>query len=97
MRIVHAKHDICRDLPKLALDLWTKRKNPRLWNFDLFSTFYTLPVQLVEIIGKIPNVVLSATTGSVLSFTFQAISHGGYLPSSKIYRSGKTESMPITT
>jgi superfamily II DNA or RNA helicase len=79
MHVVHAKHDICKDLPKLVVNFWTNGKNPILWNFDLFSTFYTYPVELAGIIAQIPQQILSSTSGSLLAFTFQAIPHRGFL------------------
>jgi len=89
LRVVHPKHNICNDLPNLARQFWTKGKNVLLWNFDMFSTFYTYPVRLVETMCTIPQIVFSSDTGSVVAFTFAAIPHGGHLAKLKNCESWK--------
>jgi superfamily II DNA or RNA helicase len=74
---VCGKHDICNDLPYFASH-WTQGKNILLWNFDMCSTFYTYPVQSVETMCKIPQVIFSSSIGTLVAFTFAAIPHGKF-------------------
>ncbi len=73
---VHAKQNICDDLPQLG-KLWQRSRDVRLFNFDYFSTFYTYPTRTLDMLTNLPDMFSGDERGTLIAFTFQAIPHGG--------------------